>query len=173
MEAREDIREDICDGAREETRDDARDEALDGAGLADARLLLLTMRTLLRLLLRLSSTTSTDGGSMAFGIILDLYVASGETYITGLDGELFDVVIQGKVSEFGFCGSNDWANGCPSEDRSPCCPSCGGSCGLSSAAAERLFMFRRCIMAPSGTEATDMLSRVGMTVEMLTPPLES
>lgn len=121
VEAREEHREDIRDGARDENLEDARDEALDGAGLADARLLLLTMRTLLRLLLRLSSTTSTDGGSIAFGIILDMYVASGETYITGLDGELPEVVIQGRASE--FCGSND------------CCPSCAGSCDVSSVTA--------------------------------------
>lgn len=129
VEAREEIREDITDGAREENREDARDEALDGAGLADARLLLLTMRTLLRLLLRLSSTTSTDGGSTAFGMILDMYVASGETYITGLDGEVPDVVIQGLACEFGHSGSNDWCNRCRSREVSSCCPSCGGSCG--------------------------------------------
>lgn len=52
----------------EETLEDARD----GAGLADTRLLLLTVRTLLRHRLRLSSTTSTDGGSTAFRIIVDM-----------------------------------------------------------------------------------------------------
>lgn len=135
VEAREEIREDISDGAREENREDARDEALDGAGLADARLLLLTMRTLLRLLLRLSSTTSTDEGSMAFGMILDMYVASGETYITGLDGEMPDVVIPGTASEFCLCGSNDWFKKCRSRKRSSCGPACGGSGGLSSASA--------------------------------------
>lgn len=52
------------------------------AGLADTRLLLLTVRTLLRLWQRLSSTTSTDGGSTAFGMILDMYVACGEMDMT-------------------------------------------------------------------------------------------
>ncbi len=56
---------------REETLEEARVDA----GLADTRLLLLMVRTLLRLWLRLSSTTSPDGGSTAFGIILDMYVA--------------------------------------------------------------------------------------------------
>lgn len=162
VEAREESREDIKDCAREESREDARDEALDGAGLADARLLLLTIRTLLRLLLRLSSTTSTDGGSIAFGMILDMYVASGETYITGLDEELPEVVIQGTASELGLCRSKDCGNRCCSRLRS-----------LSSVTASGQFMFRWCIIAPSGTEAMDTLSRVGMTVEMLTPPLDS
>lgn len=108
VEAREEIREDITDGVREENREDTRDEALDGAGLADARLLLLTIRTLLRLLLRLSSTTSTDGGNIAFGMILDMYVPSGETYITGLDGEFPELVIQGAASAYGLSGSNAW-----------------------------------------------------------------
>lgn len=158
VEAREESREDIKDGARE----DARDEALDGAGLADARLLLLTIRTLLRLLLRLSSTTSTDGGSIAFGMILDMYVASGETYITGLDEELPEVVIQGTASELGLCRSNDCGNRCWSRERS-----------LSSVTASGWFMLCWSIIAPSGTEAIDMLFRVGIIVEMLTPPLDS
>lgn len=106
-EAREEIpegaREDILEGAREEIRDGAREEARVEDGLADARLLLLTMRTLLRLLLRLSSTTSTEGGSIALGMIFERYVACGETYITGLGGWLPDVVIQGTASELGLC----------------------------------------------------------------------
>lgn len=62
----------------EEILEDARVEA----GLADTRLLLLTVRTLLRLRLRLSATTSTEGGSTAFGMIFDMYVAWGEMDIT-------------------------------------------------------------------------------------------
>lgn len=52
------------------------EQALEGgrevAGLDSTRLPLLTVRTLLRLLARLISTTSIEGGSTAFGIILDM-----------------------------------------------------------------------------------------------------
>lgn len=51
---------------------EALDEARDGAGLDSTRLLLLTVRTLLRLLPRLISTTSMEGGRTAFGMILDM-----------------------------------------------------------------------------------------------------
>lgn len=67
-------------------RAEAREEVREGAGLADARLHLLTVRTLLRVRLRLISTTSTEGGSTALGMILDMYVPWGEMYITGLGG---------------------------------------------------------------------------------------
>lgn len=73
-------------GRRAEAREDEREEVREGAGLADARLHLLTVRTLLRIRLRLISTTSTEGGSTALGMILDRYVAWGEMYITGLGG---------------------------------------------------------------------------------------
>ena len=50
--------------------EEARDE--DGDGLDTSRLLLLTVRTLLRLRPRLISTTSMEGGNTALGMILDM-----------------------------------------------------------------------------------------------------
>lgn len=54
---------------------DALDEAREEVGLDSTKLLLLTVRTLLRLLPRLISTTSIEGGSTALGMILDRYAA--------------------------------------------------------------------------------------------------
>lgn len=54
---------------------DALDEAREEVGLDSTKLLLLTVRTLLRLLPRLISTTSMEGGSTALGMILDRYAA--------------------------------------------------------------------------------------------------
>lgn len=51
---------------------EALEEARDGAGLDSTRLLLLTVRTLLRLRPRLISTTSMEGGNTALGMILDM-----------------------------------------------------------------------------------------------------
>lgn len=75
------------------------------AGLADTRLLLLMVRTLLRLRLRLSSTTSTDGGSTAFGMILDMYVACGEMDMTAPAG--FSVQGTRRVPSPDFSGSTE------------------------------------------------------------------
>lgn len=55
--------------------DEALDDGRDEAGLDSSRLLLLTVRRLLRLRPRLISTTSIEGGSTALGIILDIYAA--------------------------------------------------------------------------------------------------
>lgn len=52
--------------------EDALEEAREGAGLESSRLLLLTVRRLLRLRPRLISTTSMDGGNTALGMILDM-----------------------------------------------------------------------------------------------------
>lgn len=54
---------------------DALDEAREEVGLDRTKLLLLTVRTLLRLLPRLISTTSMEGGRTALGMILDRYAA--------------------------------------------------------------------------------------------------
>lgn len=54
---------------------DALDDVREEVGLDTIKLLLLTVRTLLRLLPRLISTTSMDGGSTALGMILDRYAA--------------------------------------------------------------------------------------------------
>lgn len=63
-----------CGGLYREAEDmaEAREEALEEAGLASRSLLLLTVRTLLRLRLWLISTTSMEGGSTALGMILDM-----------------------------------------------------------------------------------------------------
>lgn len=65
---------------------DALDEAREEDGLDIIKLLLLTVRRLLRLFPRLISTTSIEGGSTALGMILDKYAAWGDMDITGLGG---------------------------------------------------------------------------------------
>lgn len=55
-----------------EAWEEAREEAREEAGLASSRLLLLTVRTLLRLRFRVISTTSMEGSSTALGMILDM-----------------------------------------------------------------------------------------------------
>lgn len=60
------------DGLEEIVLDDALEEAREEAGLDSTRLLLLTVRTLLRLRPRLISTTSMEGGNTALGMILDM-----------------------------------------------------------------------------------------------------
>lgn len=52
--------------------EEALEEAREVAGLDITRLLLLTVRTLLRLRPRLISTTSMEGGKTALGMILDM-----------------------------------------------------------------------------------------------------
>lgn len=52
--------------------EEALEDAREGAGLESSRLLLLTVRRLLRLCLRQISTTSMDGGNTALGMILDM-----------------------------------------------------------------------------------------------------
>lgn len=52
--------------------EEALEEARDGVGLESSRLLLLTVRRLLRLRPRLISTTSMEGGNTALGMILDI-----------------------------------------------------------------------------------------------------
>lgn len=81
---------------------EAREEAREGTGLDTSRLLLLTVRTLLRLRPRLISTTSMEGGSTALGMILDMYAACGDMDMTGLGGAcrwLLAVVIQGTARD--------------------------------------------------------------------------
>lgn len=52
--------------------EEALEEAREGAGLDSSRLVLLTVRRLLRLRPRLISTTSMEGGNTALGMILDM-----------------------------------------------------------------------------------------------------